>query len=711
MKKILLLLLPWLVISVPMKAWITGTAVDGLTYNVISSSERTVEVGLSSTQGANTTSVTIPATVVINGTTYTVTKIANYGFTSNDLKSNQTNLYDDWDWDTDCSLYTNELIAQMKSNGSLTLPNTSKQNYDGGAGLVKSEDGVTGNRFLNTNLISVSFTDDCQITEIGFAAFSGCTNLKTFRLPYSVSTLGIQAFMACINLEEFIFNVGGNPVQSQLRTIPKCCFSGCRKLTQLVIPEGITTIANRACQYLFSLVSISLPSTLTTIGTHFLCEAHSLESITIPSSVTSIDGALFHGCCSLKEAYFLGSPSYLGTVSNTDTDETFGFNGKFAGQGVQNCKFYVYPEYLPEDYATTCLESDGTEHKDNSGSGTYLDSSKEWYNFLTVCADGTSNSNFHNPRDYCENGNSFCPMVGVVRTIPTKWVTCTLYKAMTKAQVIATFGEDAKIAYMTNATYNSTLSGTQNEYYNMYDLTFTVVKMSDLIDNDIVIHANMPFMLRATKEANVTIYNSTEMKGGYQTGETGDEDAFGSNYATEADETMISADKAVFKQVTQCTDGSALPSGLNAAVIMLGKYTTYYLQKWEHIFKNPGKTVDGVTTYDHAEPGYMGFYRMPSANYQSIDNGRCFWHINEAITQSDSNEVKGNGYTPSRGSMIYDVEEDINEATGIEELHVKVATFDEKDAEGVYTLTGQKINSDNMTKGFYIVNGKKVYVK
>ena len=94
MKKILLFLLPWLAITVPMKAWIddnisgqaayatpTYVTIDGqeFGYRIINSTEHYVEIGIR--ESANTAKITIPSTFINNNVTYTVTRIANAGFT------------------------------------------------------------------------------------------------------------------------------------------------------------------------------------------------------------------------------------------------------------------------------------------------------------------------------------------------------------------------------------------------------------------------------------------------------------------------------------------------------------------------------------------------------------------------------------------------------------------------------------------------------
>ena len=73
-------------------------------------------------------------------------------------------------------------------------------------------------------------------------------------------------------------------------------FGNCSSLTNITLPEGITTIGAYAFGYCSSLTNITLPEGVTTIGRYVFRLCRRLESITIPQRVTTIGSNAFEGC-------------------------------------------------------------------------------------------------------------------------------------------------------------------------------------------------------------------------------------------------------------------------------------------------------------------------------------------------------------------------------------------------------------------------------
>jgi len=65
------------------------------------------------------------------------------------------------------------------------------------------------------------------------------------------------------------------------------------------IPDGVTSIGNRACAYCSALTSLTIPDSVRSIGAYAFSGCSALASVTIPASVTSISNTAFYDCSAL----------------------------------------------------------------------------------------------------------------------------------------------------------------------------------------------------------------------------------------------------------------------------------------------------------------------------------------------------------------------------------------------------------------------------
>ncbi len=158
---------------------------------------------------------------------------------------------------------------------------------------------IIGNSaFINcTELTSVTFVKNSQLTTIAAYAFSGCSSLTSIEIPPSVTTIAREAFVGCSSLISV-------EIPLSVTTIEVGAFSGCSSLTSIEIPSSVTAIETFAFEDCSSLTSVEIPSSVTTIGGFAFQNCSSLTSITIPALVTTIECSSFSGCTSLKNVSF-----------------------------------------------------------------------------------------------------------------------------------------------------------------------------------------------------------------------------------------------------------------------------------------------------------------------------------------------------------------------------------------------------------------------
>ena len=124
-------------------------------------------------------------------------------------------------------------------------------------------------------------------------------------IPNSVTSIGDNAFIKCENLKNIT-------IPSSVVSIGKRAFYNCKNLTNIIIPNSVTSIGNSAFDHCGNLKSIIIPNSVTNIGEFAFYDCESLESITIPNSVTSISRSAFGYCISLTNIIIPDSVAKIG---------------------------------------------------------------------------------------------------------------------------------------------------------------------------------------------------------------------------------------------------------------------------------------------------------------------------------------------------------------------------------------------------------------
>lgn len=247
--------------------------------------------------------------------------------------------------------------------------------------------GIDANAFYNcSGLTSVQLPS--TIRSFGSSAFSGCSSLRSITIPSALTTIYHSVFKGCTSLTSIfipasvrIFDTtslsgctslmridvdANNPYytsvdgivmtkdktsihtypagRSGVYTLPtyitkiySSAFSGCSKLTGIVLHSNVTEIGSNAFEYCTGLVSVEIPSSVTRFGygvfsrctslasvklspntpalygSTFL-DCSSLTSVTLPASVQSVFFTDFSNCPSLREILVESGSSYLKSV-------------------------------------------------------------------------------------------------------------------------------------------------------------------------------------------------------------------------------------------------------------------------------------------------------------------------------------------------------------------------------------------------------------
>ena len=146
-----------------------------------------------------------------------------------------------------------------------------------------------------------------DVKSIGGYAFSSCSSLASVSISNSVTSIGDYAFLWCDRLQKVIISdlaawcgiTFSNFFSNPLYYARHLFYDVDTEITELEIPEGVTSIGFVAFLYCSGLTSVTIPNSVTSIGNYAFYKCSGLASVDIPNSVTSIGEYAFSDCSSL----------------------------------------------------------------------------------------------------------------------------------------------------------------------------------------------------------------------------------------------------------------------------------------------------------------------------------------------------------------------------------------------------------------------------
>ena len=130
-----------------------------------------------------------------------------------------------------------------------------------------------------------------------------------------------------------------------------------KKISEAVIPDGVTHIGKGAFWFCGALQSIVIPNSVTHIGDYAFSDCWALQSIDIPNSVTYIGDGAFYYCEALQSIDIPNSVTHIGYsafsgcealqsihIRITDIDSCCVDESSFDDIDFDNCILYIPSE-------------------------------------------------------------------------------------------------------------------------------------------------------------------------------------------------------------------------------------------------------------------------------------------------------------------------------------------------------------------------------
>lgn len=201
-----------------------------------------------------------------------------------------------------------------------------------------------------------------KLTSIPEGAFAYCKNLKTIKLPSTITSIGDEAFYNCQSLTNIegldkcnLKSIGSASFsnckalenldfsQSTFTNVPSKAFNGCSALAKITLPDTLTTIGGYAFYACYGMPQLDLSNTaLTTLENYALYQMRETTKLSLPDSISSIGTHAFSVSTSNGAVPTVLPASLKDKVNYKDTATSPWLNRKvmFTDEDVKTIHFY-----------------------------------------------------------------------------------------------------------------------------------------------------------------------------------------------------------------------------------------------------------------------------------------------------------------------------------------------------------------------------------
>lgn len=149
--------------------------------------------------------------------------------------------------------------------------------------------------------------------------FADCTGLTEVIIPNTISTISSYAFDGCVGLKTVT-------IPDSVTKIDSGAFSGCSGLNNIKLPETLREIGNLAFSRCSGLKSLTIPNSVVEIGDSAFRDCSGLQEVKISESLTIIKQNTFGNCSNLTSVII---PESVTTIED---------GGYFVYGAFNNCK-------------------------------------------------------------------------------------------------------------------------------------------------------------------------------------------------------------------------------------------------------------------------------------------------------------------------------------------------------------------------------------